>query len=107
MHRWCQLGVEVEEAGFTEAKTDVAGDLDHVAVSCGAAAGTDFDAAPLRGVLEHEVNDASDGVRAVLGRGAVAKTFYLPEGDGWDPERSGPWAPSATPPPSQWMTAAR
>ena len=71
------LQAEVGEPALAERQPDVGGDSVRVAVARAVGAGVELHAASRPGVLELEVHHAGDGVRAVLGRGAVAQHLHL------------------------------
>ena len=91
------LEAEVGEPGLAEGQADVAGEAVGVAVAGPVGAGVELEAAPGRVVLEQEVDDAGDGVRAVLRRRAVAQHLDLPEGDGRNGRDVGPLRPVGHP----------
>ena len=74
------LDAQVHEAA-AERKPRIRRDGPSGAVARGRHPGTHFHAAAVRVVLQHEVHDAGDGVRAVLRRRAVAQDFDALEGD--------------------------
>ena len=81
------LQAEVGETGCAQRQADVAGEPGRFAVAGAVHPGVQLDGTAGRGVLELEVHHPGDGVRAVLGRRAVAQHFDLPQrnrGDGRD-----------------------
>ena len=75
---------EVDEARGAKRQADVAGHGERLAVAFPERAGVEGEAAARRGILELEIQDAGDGVRAVLRRGAAAQDLNLPQRDGRD-----------------------
>ena len=75
---------EVGEAGGAQRQADIAGDVEGLAVAFLKGAGVEFETTAGGGILELEIHDAGDGVRAVLRRRAVAQHFDLAQRDGRD-----------------------
>ena len=73
--RLAPLGGQVQEARIAQRQTNVACDGDLLAVTFVVLTVAHFNGATLAGVVQHKVHYARDGVRTVLGRGAVAQDF--------------------------------
>ena len=73
------LQAEVDEPGVPERQSDVASHGVRIAVARAVGAGIERQAAAGAVVLEQEVDDARDRIRAVLRRGAVTQHLDLPQ----------------------------
>ena len=81
---------DVGEPGLAERQTEVSGHRQGVAVTFVEAALLDLDAAAGTVVLQHEIQHAGDGVRAILCRSPVAEHLDLPQRDARDGPDVGP-----------------
>ena len=81
------LQAQVGEPGGAERQADVAGDMERLPVALLEGARVELERSAGVGVLELEVHDAGDGVRAVLGGRAVAPGVEPSEAPGVGPAR--------------------
>ena len=73
------LEAQVGESGLADGKPDIAGEGVAASSFLAIGAAVDLKAAARVGVLELKVQHAGDGVRAVLGRRAIAQHLNLPQ----------------------------
>ena len=79
-----KLEAEVGKAVVGQRQAQVGGDIHLVAVTVVGLAPTGLERQALGGILQLEVQNAGNSVRAVLGRGPVAQDFDPLQGDGRD-----------------------
>ena len=85
-----KLKAEVGKTAVGQRQPEVGGDIHFIAVAVVVLTVAGLDGQPLPVFAQPEVQNAGDGVRAVLGGGAIAQDFDPLQGNGWNRGNIGP-----------------